>query len=137
MKALRERRGWTQYQLAVASRLAPATIHKIETGKTVSPRVDALQSIAAALGVTTEELMRPEMQTLNSLPENDWRRQEITDYAPNTPPDQARLLLETFDRLSGAQREAAILLLTGLFKGERGENGSNNNHNHKLHKKEG
>jgi len=57
IRELRQERNKTQYDVAVAARLAPATIHKIEAGKTRSPRFDVIDAIAGALEVPVTDLL--------------------------------------------------------------------------------
>jgi len=57
IKELRERRGWKRSQLAKACRVAPSTIHRIESDK-ARPTVDTALKIAAALGVPFHDLIQ-------------------------------------------------------------------------------
>lgn len=118
IRALREARGWSQVDLAFASRLAPTTIHKIEVGKTTSPRIDALQGIAAAFDISLEDLVGVAPHAVADLYGDDWRERAIRAEAPNTPPEQAREMLKLLDMLPSAEdREAAIRMLSGLAYG--------------------
>ena len=51
IKTIRKARGWTQTQLAKKSGVATITVSQYETGKR-QPRLEQLQSIAEALGVS-------------------------------------------------------------------------------------
>lgn len=55
IKALRERRGWTQVKLSLVARCSQQTIDKIENGRSLKPRY--LPDIAGALGLTVEQLL--------------------------------------------------------------------------------
>lgn len=59
LRAIRERRGWTQAQLAHAVGYSDAFISQLETGKKQGS-VTALKSLAQALGVTTDQLLANE-----------------------------------------------------------------------------
>lgn len=53
----RIKRGLSQNQLAKISGVPQSVICDIESGKTKAPRIDTLQAIASALGVTVDELI--------------------------------------------------------------------------------
>jgi transcriptional regulator with XRE-family HTH domain len=53
----RERRGWTQRQLAEAVKVSTATINRIENGAHAGPRMHVLKALAQALGCTTDYLV--------------------------------------------------------------------------------
>lgn len=55
----RERRGWTQVELAKRAGLASPTISKIESGATPTPSASVISKIAGAFGVTVSELIEP------------------------------------------------------------------------------
>ena len=54
---VRTERGISQNQLAKLCKVPQSVISDIESGKTKAPRIDTLQAIAAALGVTVDELI--------------------------------------------------------------------------------
>lgn len=53
----RVKRGLSQNQLAKMAGVPQSVICDIESGKTKAPRIDTLKAIAAALGVTVDELI--------------------------------------------------------------------------------
>ena len=53
----RQEKGISQNQLAKLCNVPQSVISDIESGKTKAPRIDTLQAIAAALGVTIDELI--------------------------------------------------------------------------------
>lgn len=53
----RVKRGLSQNQLAKMAGVPQSVICDIESGKTKAPRIDTLQAIASALGVTVDELI--------------------------------------------------------------------------------
>jgi transcriptional regulator with XRE-family HTH domain len=55
VKSLRKAKGWSQIRLAKEAKVSQQAIGKIETGKALESR--KLPQIAAALGVTAEELL--------------------------------------------------------------------------------
>ena len=55
IKELRERKGWTQLQLANEVGVTPSTIYNWERGRFV-PRVGQLRDLAKALGVRMDEI---------------------------------------------------------------------------------
>ncbi len=57
----RQRRGWTQIDLAYHSRVNPAEISRIESGR-LKPSHGQLQRLARALGVHADELRPQEPQ---------------------------------------------------------------------------
>lgn len=56
LRALRERAGMSQEQLAARAEVSVATIRKIETVAVVEPGYFTILAILRVLGVTTEEL---------------------------------------------------------------------------------
>ena len=54
---VRTERGMSQNQLAKLCNVPQSVISDIESGKTKAPRIDTLQAIAAALGVTIDDLI--------------------------------------------------------------------------------
>ena len=50
-------KGISQNQLAKLCNVPQSVISDIESGKTKAPRIDTLKAIAAALGVTIDELI--------------------------------------------------------------------------------
>jgi transcriptional regulator with XRE-family HTH domain len=76
LKTLRKAKGWTQKELAAHARVSQQAIWKIESGKSHETR--KLPQIAAALGVTAEELSdrRPDQRakrTDSGLSSREWR----------------------------------------------------------------
>lgn len=59
LRALRERRGMTQEEVAELASTSPTTIVRAEQGKDVRP--PTLKRIAKALGVPTEQLLADEV----------------------------------------------------------------------------
>ena len=57
VKDERVKRGLSQNQLAKMAGVPQSVICDIESGKTKAPRIDTLKAIAAALGVTVDELI--------------------------------------------------------------------------------
>lgn len=62
IRELREKRGWTQTELARRAGVKQGVLSDIETGTTRDPRVGTLSAIANALEVPIEELIRKEGQ---------------------------------------------------------------------------
>jgi transcriptional regulator with XRE-family HTH domain len=56
IRAERQKRAWTQERLAEASNLSVRTVQRLECGETPSP--ETLKMLAAAFGITPEELRR-------------------------------------------------------------------------------
>lgn len=57
LSEVRTEKGMSQNQLAKMCNVPQSVISDIESGKTKAPRIDTLQAIAAALGVTIDELI--------------------------------------------------------------------------------
>ncbi len=55
LRILRQRRVWTQYDLAAAAGLPQATINRIENGRN-QPRVSTVRKLADALGIDPAQL---------------------------------------------------------------------------------
>lgn len=58
IRELRQKKGWTQTELARRAGVKQGVLSYIESGRTKNPRSDTLTAIAAALGVSVERLMR-------------------------------------------------------------------------------
>lgn len=58
---LREEKGWTQTKLAQEAKVAQSAISDIEQAQRV-PRIDTLDKISAALGVSVADLLEPEIK---------------------------------------------------------------------------
>ena len=56
MRALRERRGWSQQALADAADVTKKTVYRIETAQT-SPTLDVLVCLAEGLEIALPELL--------------------------------------------------------------------------------
>lgn len=57
VRALRRAHLWTQLQLAVRAGVEPATIYRIESGRTRAARTDTWARLARALDTTPEALL--------------------------------------------------------------------------------
>ena len=58
IRELRERRGWSQAELAHRAKVAPSTVNRIERGETRSLTFGSLERLARALGVAPKSLFR-------------------------------------------------------------------------------
>jgi transcriptional regulator with XRE-family HTH domain len=56
LRRLREKRGWTQQELAVRAKVPYETIYRVERGTHKEPRVSIAASLARALGVSLDVL---------------------------------------------------------------------------------
>jgi transcriptional regulator with XRE-family HTH domain len=59
IRTVRQERGWTQVQLAEASRLSPNYVARLERGE-LGPSFFVAQQIAEALEVAIEALLQPQ-----------------------------------------------------------------------------
>lgn len=57
LRQLRERRGWSQQELADVADITKKTVYRIETAQT-SPTLDVLTCLAEGLEIPLSELMR-------------------------------------------------------------------------------
>ncbi len=58
LKRLRERKGWTQDQLAQKARVTRPYVTMLEAGARKAPSVATLKRLARALGVPVTELLK-------------------------------------------------------------------------------
>jgi transcriptional regulator with XRE-family HTH domain len=58
IRELRQKRGWTQTELARKAGVKQSVLSYIESGKTKHPRIDTLSAIASALGVSVQRLLK-------------------------------------------------------------------------------
>ena len=70
LKEMRERRGWSQAELAQKSRLQPTAISHFETGGR-SPSFDNLRRLADALNVSTDYLIGRSNEPTMAGPQTD------------------------------------------------------------------
>ncbi|HET8628757.1 MAG TPA: helix-turn-helix transcriptional regulator [Thermomicrobiales bacterium] len=56
IRTTRQRRGWSQYDLAFRTGLSPGTIREIESGRVRRHKRRTLEKLAAALGLSLAEL---------------------------------------------------------------------------------
>lgn len=56
LRSLRERRGLTQMQLAVAAGMSLSGLVQLENGTNTDPRMSTLKALAAALGTSMDAL---------------------------------------------------------------------------------
>lgn len=77
VRALRERRAWSQEQLAEVAGLSVRTVQRVETGGGAS--LDTRMALAAALEVTPAELCMED-------PDAPRAAESASDTAPGTPP---------------------------------------------------
>ena len=57
IKALRQKKGWSQRELARLAGVRHATLVKLETGMRTETRTDIVRRLAKTLGVTTDYLI--------------------------------------------------------------------------------
>ena len=81
LRALREREGYSQKELAELAEVPQSTIHRIEsvykTLDDATPKqTERLKGICSLFGITLEELVSPEMEVSKSVTQNDEIDQE-------------------------------------------------------------
>jgi transcriptional regulator with XRE-family HTH domain len=59
MRRLRQKRGWTQADLAERAQVDQATISSLELGRIKNPTIDTIRRVAAALDVDLDDLYPP------------------------------------------------------------------------------
>jgi len=57
IRAVREKKGWSQYKLAKEADVQPSTISQIESGARQKPSIAVLQKVANALSLTVSQLL--------------------------------------------------------------------------------
>lgn len=57
IKVLREKKGWTQEELAQKSGISYHTLIKIERGSIQNPRIETVVNLATALGLTLDKIV--------------------------------------------------------------------------------
>lgn len=92
IEKLRKQRGWSEYKLALESGVAQSTLATMKQRKTPA-KVDALQSICEAFGITLAQFFLEDEQV------------EILS-------EQERKLVENFRKLSNKKQQAIVSLLT-------------------------
>ena len=105
IKALREKRGMNQKQLAEASRITQATISRIEKGKVNQLKSEALKRLADALGSTVDYLVN--------------RTDQLTPEDVMKADDKAKYLFRGYEKLSSDGRNQLIDFVKFLEDKER------------------
>lgn len=78
----RKNKSWSQRDLAEASGISNAEISRLESGVRIEPSPSILKSLASALGVSFEEMMREAGFTItepNMQPASNGLPQDLTD----------------------------------------------------------
>lgn len=107
LRALRRERNLTQEQLAERANVHPTYITRIEAGRSM-PALDVLTRLAAALGVSTAELVRV-VEQRESAADADLIRQEIRRLLDGASHQQLALIRDF----------AALLRRGGYCSGDR------------------
>jgi transcriptional regulator with XRE-family HTH domain len=58
LRALREKKGWSQRELAAKAETTGAYVAMLETGAKKNPSLDVLKRLAKALGVSVVDLLK-------------------------------------------------------------------------------
>ena len=105
IRDLREKRGWTQAELADKSGIPQSTISGMERAATSDPRAATLHAVAAALGVEAVELL--DEPAPNGPRRRDRGLAEIEAIYDLLPPAGRSALLETGRALRAMARDLA------------------------------
>lgn len=139
IKECRKKRGVSQEELAKQIGVKRAVISKYETGK-ISPRLDMVQKIARALGVSIDELLGDTLyiDTLENMADllisgkatQENLAKKMKEYYPNTPADELlRIEIEaekerhaqavvSLSRLPEDQRKAVYTIIEAMSRKE-------------------
>ncbi|MBC8537423.1 helix-turn-helix transcriptional regulator [Christensenellaceae bacterium NSJ-63] len=139
IKECRKKRGVSQEELAKQIGVKRAVISKYETGK-ISPRLDMVQKIARALGVSIDELLGDTLyiDTLENMADllisgkatQENLAKKMKEYYPNTPADELlRIEIEaekerhaqavvSLRRLPEDQRKAVYTIIEAMSRKE-------------------
>lgn len=101
----RERRDWSQTDLAKHADLSPAAISQIETGKRARPNPDSIERIARAFRMTVEEMYRAAYSVGEASSVQDSDLQAQWDRLPTWQKRLALLALESTLKLQQAVAE--------------------------------
>ena len=102
IRALRNKRRWTQKELAQVSGIDQSIISDLENNKKTGPRIDTMVALARALSVTTEDLFVPDepIPVKPTDPQIDVMMRLVEDMLP-----EERQSAEMFIRFVLAQRK--------------------------------
>lgn len=91
IRQLRQKKGWTQAQLAAEAGFDRiATVSDLETGKNDNPQLSTLLQVAAALGVSARDLFAPSVD------------------------DKTEVLIREFEGLPPADRDVVLGMIRHL-----------------------
>lgn len=85
-----EQKGWSRYKLCKEAHLAQSTLSDILSGKNINPRMDTIQKIADALGVSVNDFFDDESQTENQKTDKSIKKDLHIIPKEFTNPDEAR-----------------------------------------------
>jgi transcriptional regulator with XRE-family HTH domain len=112
----RERRGWSQSELARRAKLTPQAVSLIEQGKRMTPGAETLLALATALGTTIDQLVDPDAGA--GLPPEVAALQ-----AEGIPDESLRELNRLWGDLSPEDRETALAVARSLWERTRTKQG--------------
>ncbi|MDU4326726.1 MAG: helix-turn-helix transcriptional regulator [Clostridium celatum] len=117
IKRIRESRGLSAYKLAKLAQVGNTTISEIESGKRQNIKSDTLDKIAAALNVTTDDLLKVEnseeyiVQDIEDALDFLLSSDELTLKGENLTLAEKDLLMVTIN-----EKIDEIIMLRNLFK---------------------
>jgi transcriptional regulator with XRE-family HTH domain len=94
--ALRQKKGWDQYELAQAANIAPSVISLLERGQRTDFRLSVVIGIADALGVRVNEILATQP--------------ELDDLPPSLIPELQAVVTKLAAQPDAIQRQAAGIL---------------------------
>ena len=115
IKALRQKNGYNQEQLAELANLNRVTIAKYESGK-VEPGAQALARIADALEVTVDELLGR-----NVVNTDEWNPDDM-DYADKED-ETIKIMTRGMKRMSAERRQKLLEMVRLVFSEDFDEEG--------------
>lgn len=105
-------KGWSRYKLCKQANLAQSTLSDILSGKNSNPRMDTIQKIADALGVSVNDFFDDDSESKENIKtnhENEEFDEEIRAIARNMKKlstDKRKLLSDLVKTMSEAADEA-------------------------------
>jgi len=108
IRALREKKGWTQNHLADVSGVPQPTIWRLEKGRILNPKTNVLRQLAKGLDVTADYLL---------MDEDDKDLPSFDDVLRHDPVGQA--IFRNYEVLSARGKETASSLVSWLVEREK------------------
>jgi transcriptional regulator with XRE-family HTH domain len=82
IRALRQERGWTQFELALKVGVQPQAVYFWESGRRM-PQVPQLRRLGEVFGLCSDEIELPALRETEAVARRRQSRRQLADQAPD------------------------------------------------------